>query len=239
MCSRTKALVSAFVWYHVQHVHQRTAQSAGSASEPHHPSQQALKLCYNSGCLTGCHACCSASACRPVCDTPNSYNTFITSLTWQTVHAEGCMMQQVEAELQELEEAEAQEYLEGLGVQEGGLRSLIAATYKQLGLLTYFTTGMAILTYCTTWCTTGALTTHSVDSLCTLHVHYIINLCKVLPPPHRQVASCNVFVYKMITKACQEPLRLAPISVHIAWCQCSMQLASGGAQQRPSTQMLC
>lgn len=49
---------------------------------------------------------------------------------------------QVEAELQELEEEEAQEYLEGLGVQEGGLRSLIAATYKQLGLLTYFTTGM-------------------------------------------------------------------------------------------------
>lgn len=50
-------------------------------------------------------------------------------------------MIQVEAELQELEEGEAQEYLEGLGVQEGGLRSLIAATYKQLGLLTYFTTG--------------------------------------------------------------------------------------------------
>lgn len=48
---------------------------------------------------------------------------------------------QVEAELQELEEAEAKEYLEGLGVKEGGLRSLIAATYKQLGLLTYFTTG--------------------------------------------------------------------------------------------------
>lgn len=47
----------------------------------------------------------------------------------------------MEAELQELEEGEAQEYLEGLGVQEGGLRSLIAATYKQLGLLTYFTTG--------------------------------------------------------------------------------------------------
>ena len=48
---------------------------------------------------------------------------------------------QVEAELQELEEAEAKEYLQSLGVQEGGLRSLINATYKQLGLLTYFTTG--------------------------------------------------------------------------------------------------
>ncbi|KAL3154686.1 hypothetical protein ABBQ38_011236 [Trebouxia sp. C0009 RCD-2024] len=48
---------------------------------------------------------------------------------------------QVEAELQDLEEEEALEYLQSLGVEEGGLRSLIAATYKQLGLLTYFTTG--------------------------------------------------------------------------------------------------
>ncbi len=47
----------------------------------------------------------------------------------------------MEAELQELEEAEAKEYLQSLGVQEGGLRSLINATNKQLGLLTYFTTG--------------------------------------------------------------------------------------------------
>ena len=50
---------------------------------------------------------------------------------------------QVEAELQELEEEEAKEYLQSLGVEEGGLRSLIAATYKQLGLLTYFTTGVS------------------------------------------------------------------------------------------------
>ena len=49
---------------------------------------------------------------------------------------------QVEAELNELEAAEAEEYLRDLGVQEGGLKSLIRATYKQLGLLTYFTTGV-------------------------------------------------------------------------------------------------
>lgn len=48
---------------------------------------------------------------------------------------------QVEAELNQLEEAEAQEYLESLGVSEGGLTSLIRATYSQLGLKTYFTTG--------------------------------------------------------------------------------------------------
>ena len=48
---------------------------------------------------------------------------------------------QVEAELQELEKEEADEYLASLGVEEGGLRSLVQATYRQLGLLTYFTTG--------------------------------------------------------------------------------------------------
>jgi len=48
---------------------------------------------------------------------------------------------QVEAELNELDPEEALEYLSDLGVEEGGLKSLIRATYKQLGLLTYFTTG--------------------------------------------------------------------------------------------------
>ena len=48
---------------------------------------------------------------------------------------------QVEAELVELGEDERNDYLEGLGVSEGGLRSLISATYQLLGLRTYFTTG--------------------------------------------------------------------------------------------------
>ncbi len=48
---------------------------------------------------------------------------------------------QVEAELVELGEDERNDYLEGLGVSEGGLRSLIGATYQLLGLRTYFTTG--------------------------------------------------------------------------------------------------
>jgi GTP-binding protein YchF len=48
---------------------------------------------------------------------------------------------QVEAELIELPEGERAEFLEGLGVSEGGLRSLIRATYALLGLRTYFTTG--------------------------------------------------------------------------------------------------
>ena len=48
---------------------------------------------------------------------------------------------QVEAELVELGDEERADYLEGLGVNEGGLRSLIRATYRLLGLRTYFTTG--------------------------------------------------------------------------------------------------
>ncbi|GAB4368303.1 MAG: redox-regulated ATPase YchF [Elainellaceae cyanobacterium] len=48
---------------------------------------------------------------------------------------------QVEAELIELPEADRQEFLESLGVEEGGLKSLIQATYDLLGLRTYFTTG--------------------------------------------------------------------------------------------------
>ena len=48
---------------------------------------------------------------------------------------------QVEAELIELGDEERQDYLDGLGVKEGGLQSLIRATYQLLGLRTYFTTG--------------------------------------------------------------------------------------------------
>lgn len=48
---------------------------------------------------------------------------------------------QVESELIELPEEERADYLESLGVEEGGLKSLINATYELLGLRTYFTTG--------------------------------------------------------------------------------------------------
>jgi len=48
---------------------------------------------------------------------------------------------QVEAELVELPEADKADFLESLGVKEGGLKSLIRATYTLLGLRTYFTCG--------------------------------------------------------------------------------------------------
>jgi hypothetical protein len=48
---------------------------------------------------------------------------------------------QVESELVDLPEADRQDFLESLGVQEGGLQSLIRASYDLLGLRTYFTSG--------------------------------------------------------------------------------------------------
>ncbi|MGV0026459.1 redox-regulated ATPase YchF [Phormidesmis priestleyi] len=48
---------------------------------------------------------------------------------------------QVESELVELSEEERSDFLSALGVEEGGLKSLIRATYELLGLRTYFTTG--------------------------------------------------------------------------------------------------
>ena len=48
---------------------------------------------------------------------------------------------QVEAELVELSDEDRSEFLASLGVTEGGLQSLVKATYDLLGLQTYFTTG--------------------------------------------------------------------------------------------------
>ena len=48
---------------------------------------------------------------------------------------------QIESELVDLPEAEAQEYLSGLGVKSSGVGSLIRAVYHLLGLRTYLTTG--------------------------------------------------------------------------------------------------
>lgn len=48
---------------------------------------------------------------------------------------------QVEAELSELDEADAQEYLSSLGLAHSGLDTLVQAAYKLLGLQSFFTAG--------------------------------------------------------------------------------------------------
>ena len=47
----------------------------------------------------------------------------------------------IESELNGLEDAEREEYLETLGIKESGLHHLIREAYKTLGLMTYFTSG--------------------------------------------------------------------------------------------------
>ena len=48
---------------------------------------------------------------------------------------------QIESELVDLGEAEALEYLRGLGIEDSGVNALIRAVYHLLGLRTYLTTG--------------------------------------------------------------------------------------------------
>lgn len=73
--------------------------------------------------------------------TGNAYVEIVRSIA----AAEGAQVvvisAQVESELVELTETDRNEFLESLGVTEGGLKSLIRATYDLLGLQTYFTVG--------------------------------------------------------------------------------------------------
>ncbi|MCS5698310.1 redox-regulated ATPase YchF [Cyanobium sp. FGCU-52] len=71
----------------------------------------------------------------------NEYVTKVVELAAREGAAAVKISAQVEAELIELPEDERGEFLADLGVEEGGLQSLIRATYALLGLRTYFTTG--------------------------------------------------------------------------------------------------
>ncbi len=71
----------------------------------------------------------------------NSYSENVEQIALSEDAESVKMSAQVESELIELGELERIDYLQGLGVKEGGLESLIRATYKILGLSTYFTTG--------------------------------------------------------------------------------------------------
>ena len=71
----------------------------------------------------------------------NAFCEAVVALAAQEGAATVRISAQVEAELIELPEEERAEFLAGLGVSEGGLQSLIRATYTLLGLRTYFTTG--------------------------------------------------------------------------------------------------
>ncbi len=71
----------------------------------------------------------------------NAYCEELAAVAEQEGAATVRISAQVEAELIELPEQDRAEFLAGLGAAEGGLQSLIRATYALLGLRTYFTTG--------------------------------------------------------------------------------------------------
>ena len=71
----------------------------------------------------------------------NKYSDKVKSIASREIAETIRVSAQVEAELVDLGDLERLDYLEGLGIKEGGLESLIKATYSLLGLSTYFTTG--------------------------------------------------------------------------------------------------
>jgi len=98
----------------------------------------------NLNLLTAKPLCYAANVCEEDLADAGAANEYVKALRGKAAE-ENCevviISAQVEAELSDLDEEEAQEYLESLGATEGGLKSLIRATYRQLGLRTYFTTG--------------------------------------------------------------------------------------------------
>lgn len=78
-------------------------------------------------------------------DLPGGENNPLVIAVKERARAERCpvvvISAQIEAELAELEPAEAKEYLESLGLAEPGLNRLIRTAYQTLGLITFFTAG--------------------------------------------------------------------------------------------------
>lgn len=75
---------------------------------------------------------------------PDSNSNFKSFRKWanQQQHTQCCSISaKMEEELSELEDSDAKEYLEAMGVEDSGVSSLIRATYKLLGLASYLTAG--------------------------------------------------------------------------------------------------
>jgi hypothetical protein len=73
--------------------------------------------------------------------TGNEYVERVRELAIQENAQVAVVSAQVESELIDLPQEERADFLASLGVEEGGLKSLIRATYTLLGLRTYFTSG--------------------------------------------------------------------------------------------------
>jgi GTP-binding protein YchF len=119
----------------------QTALEAGNAARSVALSEEEAILVKPLGLLTAKPIIYATNVAEDDLATGNAHTATIQALAAQEGAAVVAISAQVEAELVALPENERQEFLEGLGVSEGGLRSLIRATYDLLGLRTYFTTG--------------------------------------------------------------------------------------------------
>jgi hypothetical protein len=115
--------------------------NAGKAARQIELNEEETESIKGLGLLTGKPIIYAANVSEEELATGNEYVDRVRAIAAQENAQVVVISAQVEAELVELDEVEKAEFLESLGVKEGGLKSLIRATYELLGLRTYFTTG--------------------------------------------------------------------------------------------------
>ena len=104
-------------------------------------SEQEAELVKSLGLLTGKSVIYAANVSEDDLAEGNNWTEKVQKIAATEAAKVVLVSAQVEAELVELPEEERGDFLEALGVEEGGLKSLIKATYELLGLRTYLTTG--------------------------------------------------------------------------------------------------
>ncbi|PSP17228.1 MAG: redox-regulated ATPase YchF [Cyanobacteria bacterium QS_8_64_29] len=117
------------------------ALSEGKAVRQLELSAQELAAIKHLGLLSAKPVIYAANVAEPDIATGNGWVERVREVAQREGASTVVVSAQVESELIELEPAERQAYLASLGVSEGGLQSLIRATYERLGLRTYLTTG--------------------------------------------------------------------------------------------------
>ncbi len=104
-------------------------------------TEEENKLIVSLGLLTAKPIIYASNLCEDELSSGNTYSSNVIDLAKSEAAECIKISAQVEAELVELKVSERLDYLKSLGVKEGGLQSLIRASYDLLGLRTYFTTG--------------------------------------------------------------------------------------------------
>ena len=118
-----------------------TALNAGKPARQVELSEEESELIKGLGLLTRKPIIYAANVSEEDLATGNAFVTKVRAIAAAENAQVVVVSAQVEAELLDLPDAEKSEFLASLGVAEGGLKSLIRATYHLLGLRTYFTVG--------------------------------------------------------------------------------------------------